>query len=102
MAKVKEKVAKIPKLPAWIESPQIKELLEQGQEEGSLDTERISVAFNQALKHLKLDSQEANFEDLMGIIAEKKIAIADLADDEILDYDGIQEGNRENADQGVE
>ena len=102
MAKVKEKVAKIPKLPAWIESPQIKELLEQGQEEGSLDTERISVAFNQALKHLKLDSQEANFEDLMGIIAEKKIAIADLADDEILDDDGIQEGNGENAEQGVE
>ena len=102
MAKVKEKVAKIPKLQAWIESPQIKELLEQGQEEGSLDTERISVAFNQALKHLKLDSQEANFEDLMGIIAEKKIAIADLADDEILDDDGIQEGNGENAEQGVE
>jgi RNA polymerase primary sigma factor len=94
MAKVKEKVAEVAKAPAWIESTQIQQLLKQGQEEGALDTERISTAFNQALKNLNLDSEEASFEDLMGAIEERKIVIADLADDEVLDGNGIVEGNK--------
>ncbi len=84
MANVKEEAMSVATAPVWIEAPQIQKLLAQGQEEGSLDTEQISIAFNQVLETLNLDSEGANFEDLMEVIEERGIAIADLADDELL------------------
>ena len=71
--------------PAWLETPQIQKLIESGQKEGSLNTEEISTAFNQALESLDLNGENENFEDLMKVLESKNIEIADLSDDEIID-----------------
>ena len=76
---------------SWLEAPQIQKLIEVGQADGSLNTEEISTAFNQALESLELDSDNENFEDLMKVLEAKGIEIADLADDEILDDDVIDD-----------
>ena len=71
--------------PQWLDVPEIKKLIERGQEEGSLDTEEISSAFNKAIDILGLDSEEQNFDELMEVLETRGIAIADLAADEIID-----------------
>ncbi len=69
----------------WLESEHIVELIELAQEnENSLDTAEISDAFNKALLEQGLEPEEANFEDLMELLSTKGIAIADLAEDEII------------------
>ncbi len=73
--------------PAWLETPQIQKLIESGQKEGSLNTEEISTAFNQALESLDLSGENENFEDLMKVLESKNIEIADLSEDEIIDED---------------
>ena len=75
--------------PAWLEAPQIQQLIKTGSEEGSLNTEEISTAFSQALESLAMDSEEGSFEDLMKLLEARGIEIADLADDEILDEEGF-------------
>ena len=98
MANVKEEAMSVATAPVWIEAPQIQKLLAQGQEEGSLDTEQISIAFNQVLETLNLDSEGANFEDLMEVIEERGIAIADLADDELLGDEELGEVDGDGSD----
>ena len=90
MAEVHDK-APVATAPVWLEAPQIQTLLTQGLDEGSLDTERISSAFNQALEAMSLDSEEANFEDLMEVIEGRGIIIADLAEDEVLEEEELEE-----------
>ncbi len=98
MANVKEEAMSVATAPVWIEAPQIQKLLAQGQGEGSLDTEQISIAFNQVLETLNLDSEGANFEDLMEVIEERGIAIADLADDELLGDEELGEVDGDGSD----
>lgn len=71
----------------WLESEHIADLIELGQAEGSLDTAEITDAFNKALLEQGLDSDEANFEDLMELLQSKGITIADLAEDEVIEDD---------------
>ena len=98
MANVKEEAMSVAAAPVWIEAPQIQKLLARGQGEGSLDTEQISIAFNQVLETLNLDSEGANFEDLMEVIEERGIVIADLADDELLGDEELGEVDGDGSD----
>ena len=84
-AKVKQEVVEEQASQVWLESPHIQTLVERGQSEGTLDTAEISESFNKALSDLELDSEDTNFEDLIELLSSKEIAIADLADDEIID-----------------
>ena len=77
--------------PAWLDAEPIKALLARGKEEGSLDTEEISAAFAKALESLSLDADGQNFEDLMERIEKQGISIADLAEDEVIDEDDVDE-----------
>ena len=70
---------------AWLETPQIQKLIESGKKEGSLNTEEISTAFNQALESLDLTGENENFEDLMKVLETRGIEIADLSEDEVID-----------------
>ena len=65
--------------------PQIQKLIESGKKEGSLNTEEISTAFNQALESLDLTGENENFEDLMKVLETRGIEIADLSEDEVID-----------------
>ena len=84
-AKVKQEVVEEQASQVWLESPHITALVERGQSEGTLDTAEISESFNKALAELDLDSENTNFEDLIQLLGSKEIAIADLADDEVID-----------------
>ena len=86
-AAAKEAVQDAVPNPTWLETPQIQKLIESGKKEGSLNTEEISTAFNQALESLDLSGENENFEDLMKVLESKNIEIADLSDDEIIDED---------------
>ncbi|HEX7022452.1 MAG TPA: RNA polymerase sigma factor region1.1 domain-containing protein, partial [Trueperaceae bacterium] len=77
--------------PAWLDTQPITKLIESGQKEGSLNTEEISGAFNKALEELNLDSENENFEDLMKVLEAKGIEIADLAEDEVIDDEDLDE-----------
>lgn len=77
---------------AWLESDHIQELIDHGIEnDKSLDTAEISEAFSKALTEQGLETEEANFEDLMELLTKKGIAIADLASDEIIADDADEE-----------
>ena len=86
-AAVKQETVQEQSSQVWLESPHIQALVEHGQSEGSLDTAEISDAFNKALESLDLDSDNANFEDLMELLVSKNVEISDLAEDEIIDDD---------------
>ncbi len=86
-AAAKEAVKGAVPSPTWLETPQIQKLIASGQKEGSLNTEEISTAFNQALESLDLNGENENFEDLMKVLESKNIEIADLSEDEIIDED---------------
>ena len=87
----------------WLESPTIQQLLKSGKAEGSLDTKEISDAFTQTIESLELDSEDANFEDLMELINTQGITIADLADDEIIDVeDDLDEDDLDDLDDDTE
>ena len=86
MAKANEAAA-VATENAWLATAPITALVERGQKEGSLDTEEISTAFNKAVESLGLDAEEQNFEDVIQLLEEKGVVIADLADDEIIDDD---------------
>ena len=91
--------------PTWLETPQIQKLIESGQKEGSLNTEEISTAFNQALESLDLSGENENFEDLMKVLESKNIEIADLSDDEIIDeneFDDVDDIKDIDDDDGVD
>jgi RNA polymerase primary sigma factor len=85
----------------WLESQHIQALLKVGQKDGSLNTEEITVALNKTLEEFGIDSEEGKFEELMKVIEGKGIEMADLADDEIIDEDDIDEtafGDEERVD----
>ena len=63
----------------------IRALLTLGREQGSLDTEEISGAFNRALEGLGLEPEDQHFEDLMKRLEQEGVTIVDLAEDEVLD-----------------
>ena len=90
-----------PPAPAWLETAPIQNLIASGQASGTLNTEEISAAFNSALAALELDG-ENEFEDLMKVLEAKGVTIADLADDEILndeDLDDPREGDEESREE---
>jgi RNA polymerase primary sigma factor len=83
--------------PVWLDTEPIKALLARGKEEGSLDTEEISTAFTKALEGLGQEPDDHNFEDLMERIEKQGISIADLAEDEVLDQEEVDELGQELA-----
>ena len=89
MAQAKQ-VAEAAVRPAWLDAESIVKLIERGSEAGSLDTEEISTAFNEALEKLGLESDEQSFEDIIEVLEGKGIAIADLAEDEIISADDLE------------
>ena len=89
MAQAKQ-VAEAAVRPAWLDAESIVKLIERGSEAGSLDTEEISTAFNEALEKLGLESDEQSFEDIIEVLKGKGIAIADLAEDEIISGDDLE------------
>ncbi len=89
MAQAKQ-VAEAAVRPAWLDAESIVKLIERGSEAGSLDTEEISTAFNEALEKLGLESDEQSFEDIIEVLEGKGIAIADLAEDEIICGDDLE------------
>ncbi len=89
MAQAKQ-VAEAAVRPAWLDAESIVKLIERGSEAGSLDTKEISMAFNEALEKLGLESGEQSFEDIIEVLEGKGIVIADLAEDEIISEDDLE------------
>ena len=80
----------------WLGSATISSLVSRGQEAGGqLDTEEISDAFRKATASAGLDPEEQNFEELMEHLEKSGIAVADLADDEIIDEEEVDEDELE-------
>ena len=80
--------------PVWRTAPQIQKLFETGKREGSLNSEEITSALNQAVESLNLEGASDDFETLIGLLGAQGIEIADLADDEVIDedeFDGVAE-----------
>jgi len=86
------------KEPVWLDTEPIQKLLARGKEEGSLDTEEISTAFAKALDALGQEPDDHNVEDLMERIEKRGISIADLAEDEVLDDEEVDELGEELAE----
>jgi RNA polymerase primary sigma factor len=78
-----------PPASGWLASAPILQLLESGKAAGSVDTLELTAAYNQALAMTGISQDEANFEDLMELVEKQGLAIADLADDEVLDEEEI-------------
>jgi RNA polymerase primary sigma factor len=97
--KAKKSQAEAAPEPAWLDTEPIKALLARGKEEGSLDTEEISAAFAKALESLSLDADGQNFEDLMERLEKEGVSIADLAEDEVIDEDDVDELEDELSDE---
>ncbi len=73
----------------WLAAAPIRQVLEAGKTAGSLDTEELTAAYNQALAMTGASQDEANFEDLMELVDKQGITIADLAEDEAIDEEVI-------------
>jgi RNA polymerase primary sigma factor len=87
----KSKPEAAPGGPAWLEAPQIQKLFEAGKRDGSVNSEEITTALNQAVEALGLDSAGDDFETMMKLLEARGIEIADLADDEVIDDDEFSE-----------
>ncbi len=86
--------------PAWLQTADIQKLIELGREEGSLDTETIGLALDDALESLELARDAGSFGDLIVVLETQGIDIADLADDEVIaDAD---DGERNDMELGAE
>ena len=101
-AKVKQEVVEEQSSQVWLGSPHILALIERGQSEGTLDTAEISESFNKALHDLELESEDTNFEDLIELLGSKEIAIADLADDEVISEGGLEGDDLEGFGDDIE
>lgn len=101
-AKVKQEVVEEQSSQVWLGSPHILALIERGQSEGTLDTAEISESFNKALHDLELEGEDTNFEDLIELLGSKEIAIADLADDEIISEGGLEGDDLEGFGDDIE
>ncbi len=79
--------ADAPALPSvgWLAAAPILQVLEVGKGSGSLDTEELTAAYNQAVVMTGVSQDDANFEDLMELVEQQGIAISDLAEDEAID-----------------
>jgi RNA polymerase primary sigma factor len=69
----------------WLASPAIKGVLAAGKRAGSIDTGELTTAFNKAVEESGLEPEDVNFEDLMEVVEAQGIAIADLAEDEVIE-----------------
>jgi RNA polymerase primary sigma factor len=80
-----------PPLPTtgWLASAPVLALLNSAKEAGSVDTVELTGAYNQAVAITGVDTDEANFEDLMELVQAQGIVIADLAEDEVVDEDEL-------------
>jgi RNA polymerase primary sigma factor len=80
-----------PPLPTtgWLASAPILAVLNSAKEAGSVDTVDLTGAYNQAVAITGVDTDEANFEDLMELVQSQGIVIADLAEDEVVDEDEL-------------
>ena len=83
--------APAPAMPTtgWLAAASIVQVIEAGRTAGSLDTEELTAAYNQALVLSGVSQDEANFEDLMELVEKQGITIADLAEDEAIDEEEI-------------
>ncbi|TVR87767.1 MAG: hypothetical protein EA416_14275, partial [Trueperaceae bacterium] len=83
--------APAPEMPTtgWLAAASIVQVIEAGRTAGSLDTEELTAAYNQALVLSGVPQDEANFEDLMELVEKQGISIADLAEDEAIEEDEI-------------
>jgi len=81
----------LPALPTsgWLASAPIVALIGSAKEAGSVDTVELTGAYNQALAISGVDTDEANFEDLMELVQGQGVTIADLAEDEVVDEDEL-------------
>ncbi len=88
----------------WLKSPIVEALVARGKDGASqLDTEEIADAFRRAVESAGLDPEEQNFEDLIGHLESRGVAVADLADDELLDEDDVDdEEGEEEADEEMD
>src|SRR5690606_37866315 len=87
---------------AWVQTDIIGGLIERGKESGQLDTEEISEAFRRAVESVGLDPEEQNFEEVMELLEQRGILVADLADDELLDDEEIDEDLDEEEAEGMD
>jgi len=71
------------KTPAWLKSASVKKLIETGKKGGSLEADEVNSAFEEALEMLDLDSENENVEDLVEVLEEAGIEVADLGDDDL-------------------
>ncbi|MDR9391762.1 MAG: RNA polymerase sigma factor RpoD, partial [Trueperaceae bacterium] len=78
-------------VPIWLDTEPIRALLTLGREQGSLDTEEISGAFNRALAGLGLEPEDQHFEDLMKRLEQEGVTIVDLAEDEVIEDEEDEE-----------
>ncbi len=85
--------------PAWLNTEPIQALFERGTEQGQLDSEEIADAFRRAVESLELDPEEQNFEDLMEALEKRGVAVADLADDEMLDEEELDDEELEDGEE---
>ena len=83
--------APTPDLPTtgWLAAASIVQVIEAAKAAGSVDTEELTAAYNQALVLAGVTQDEANFEDLMELVEKQGISIADLAEDEAIEEDEI-------------
>ncbi|MDZ7705350.1 MAG: RNA polymerase sigma factor RpoD [Trueperaceae bacterium] len=86
------------KTPAWLKSASVKKLIEAGKKGGSLEADEVNSAFEEALETLDLDSENENVEDLVEVLEEAGIEVADLDDDgldsdeedEVVDFGALE------------
>jgi RNA polymerase primary sigma factor len=104
MAKTKKKEAAAEPAAAvtgWLASEPIQKLVARGQQEGTVDTEEMSVAFSQAIEQLGLQEEEPPFEDLVELLESKSVAIVELAEDEVLE-DEEDEADEDDEREAIE
>jgi RNA polymerase primary sigma factor len=83
--------------PTWLQAADIQKLIETGREEGSLDTETISLALDEAIESLELATGAGYFEELIIVLETQGIDIADLAGDEVIaDADDAERSEMES------
>jgi RNA polymerase primary sigma factor len=85
-------VASLKGVPAsgWLSSAPVIALLRSAKAAGSVDTVELNQVYNQVIAITGVDREAANFEDLLVLVQNQGVTIADLAEDEeILDEEDL-------------
>ncbi|MDZ7704537.1 MAG: RNA polymerase sigma factor RpoD [Trueperaceae bacterium] len=83
---------------AWLDAPQLQQLIKVGQADGALNTEEITNALSSTLESLGVEDTEGYFEELIRVLEGKGVDIADLADDEVIDDEDLESDDDEGVD----